>query len=144
MAYIKEVRFYGNHPDRFTDPAGQQVLNIEPLTGRCYCEVEWTEIGVGVAVTYRNISRAGRSEQSSFGLNDKSWSLICYSGGQYEFFFHKNIGTVISGRQSSRVGVYLDHRAGLLSFHSISRTMKVLHRVQTHFSQLLYIGFSVC
>ncbi|KAI3374195.1 hypothetical protein L3Q82_006059 [Scortum barcoo] len=42
--------------------------------------------------------------------------------------------------RSSRVGVYLDHRAGILSFYSISETMTLLHRVQTTFTQPLYAG----
>ncbi|KAL1005106.1 hypothetical protein UPYG_G00054580 [Umbra pygmaea] len=42
-----------------------------------------------------------------------------------------------------RVGVYLDHRAGTLSFYSVSDTMTLLHRVQTTFTQPLYPGFYV-
>ncbi|KAK5615622.1 hypothetical protein CRENBAI_024317 [Crenichthys baileyi] len=41
---------------------------------------------------------------------------------------------------SSRIGVYLDQRAGILSFYSVSRTMTLLHRVQTTFTQPLYAG----
>ncbi|XP_010787655.1 E3 ubiquitin/ISG15 ligase TRIM25-like [Notothenia coriiceps] len=38
------------------------------------------------------------------------------------------------------VGVYLDHRAGVLSFYSVSETMTLLHRVQTTFTQPLHAG----
>ncbi|CAB1413068.1 unnamed protein product [Pleuronectes platessa] len=41
---------------------------------------------------------------------------------------------------SHRVGVYLDHSAGVLSFYSVSDTMTLLHRVQTTFTQPLYAG----
>ncbi|KAM4552073.1 E3 ubiquitin-protein ligase TRIM65-like [Odontesthes bonariensis] len=55
-------------------------------------------------------------------------------------FWYNNMETYISGPQSSRVGVYLDHRAGILSFYSVSGTMTLLHRVQTTFTQPLYPG----
>ena len=51
-----------------------------------------------------------------------------------------NIETPVSGPRSSRVGVYLDHRAGILSFYSVSETMTLLHRVQTTFTQPLHAG----
>ncbi|XP_013771568.1 E3 ubiquitin/ISG15 ligase TRIM25-like [Pundamilia nyererei] len=55
-------------------------------------------------------------------------------------FWYNNIQTPVSGPRSSRVGVYLDHRAGILSFYSVSETMTLLHRVQTTFTQPLYVG----
>ncbi|KAM4556256.1 tripartite motif-containing protein 16-like [Fundulus diaphanus] len=124
-----------SHPDRFTD--WSQVLSRESLTGRCYWEVEWRK-RVFVGVAYKNISRAGGGIECVFGRNDKSWALNCYQGG-YEFV-HNNIWTSISGPGSSRVGVYLDHRAGILSFYSVSETMTLLHRVQTTFTQPLHAG----
>ncbi|XP_062271020.1 tripartite motif-containing protein 16-like [Scomber scombrus] len=131
---------YSSHTDRFTNQC--QVLSRESLTGRCYWEVEWRRGiwgGVRVAVTYKNISRAG--SESLFGRNDKSWSLYCYTDS-YEFFFN-NIKTPVSGPVSYRVGVYLDHRAGILSFYSVSETMTLLRRVQTTFTQPLYAGLWV-
>ncbi|XP_067462878.1 tripartite motif-containing protein 16-like [Thunnus thynnus] len=127
---------YSSHPDRFT--GCWQVLSRESLTGRCYWEVEWSGLGVYVAVAYKNISRAGKSNESRFGFNDKSWALDCYTNS-YTFWFN-NVLTPVSGPRSSRVGVYLDHRAGILSFYSISETMTLLHRVQTTFTQPLYAG----
>ncbi|XP_035987250.1 E3 ubiquitin/ISG15 ligase TRIM25-like [Fundulus heteroclitus] len=128
-----------SHPDRFTGCF--QVLSRESLTGRCYWEVERRE-RVDVAVTYKNISRAGRGNECKFGRNDKSWALDCDIDG-YEFG-HNNIWTSISGPGSSRIGVYLDHRAGILSFYSVSETMTLLHRVQTTFTQPLHAGVNVC
>ncbi|XP_034441121.1 tripartite motif-containing protein 16-like [Hippoglossus hippoglossus] len=138
---MREEQSYSNHPDRFTD--WRQVLSRESLTGRCYWEVE-VGVGVravGVAVTYKNISRAGSSDECRFGFNDKSWSLYCYEN-RYEFYYN-SINTPVSGPQSSRVGVYLDHRAGVLSFYRVSDTMTLLHRVQTTFTQPLYAGVRV-
>ncbi|XP_047440945.1 tripartite motif-containing protein 16-like [Mugil cephalus] len=131
-----EQQSYYDHPDRFT--YWRQVLSRESLTGRCYWEVEWRGKGgrVYIAVAYKSISRAGRSDECKFGLNDKSWSLSCETNK----FHHNKVETSISGSVCYRVGVYLNHRAGLLSFYSISETMTLLHRVQTRFTQPLYAG----
>ncbi|XP_067462902.1 tripartite motif-containing protein 16-like [Thunnus thynnus] len=131
-----EKQSYSRHPDRFT--YRYQVLSRESLTGRCYWELEWRGRGVHVAVAYKNISRAACSNECVFGYNDKSWALDC-STKSCKFWFNK-VSTPVSGPGSSRVGVYLDHRAGILSFYSISETMTLLHRVQTTFTQPLYAG----
>ncbi|KAM6989488.1 LOW QUALITY PROTEIN: tripartite motif-containing protein 16-like [Tautogolabrus adspersus] len=135
VTFMSKHQPYSSHPDRFTD--WFQVLSKESLTGRCYWEVEWRGEGVYVSVTYKNISRAGGSVECLFGRNDKSWTLNCYNS--YNFWYN-DVSTPVSGPQSSRVGVYLDHRAGILSFYSISETMTLLHRVQTTFTQPLHAG----
>ncbi|MEQ2202152.1 hypothetical protein XENOCAPTIV_025523 [Xenoophorus captivus] len=132
---MKQQLSYPDHPDRFT--GWPQVLSRESLTGRCYWEVEWRG-RVGVAVSYKNISRAGSSNDCLFGFNDNSWSLYCYTDSYT--FYHNNIKTPVSGPVSSRLGVYLDHRADILSFYSVSRTVTLLHRVQTTFTQPLHAG----
>ncbi|XP_029357021.1 tripartite motif-containing protein 16-like isoform X2 [Echeneis naucrates] len=135
---MSEDQSYSDHPDRFT--YWYQVLSRESLTGRCYWEVE-RRGGVYVAVTYKNISRAGSSDECWLGHNNNSWALEC---DQNSFtFWSNNIQTAVSGPPSSRVGVYLDHRAGILSFYSVSETMTLLHRVQTTFSQPLHAGFRI-
>uniref|UniRef100_A0A8K9XYU6 Fish virus induced TRIM protein n=1 Tax=Oncorhynchus mykiss TaxID=8022 RepID=A0A8K9XYU6_ONCMY len=135
---IGQVQPYPDHPDRFTYWC--QVLCREGLSGRCYWEVEWTG-DVHTAVSYKDISRTERGNDGGFGLNNKSWRLECSRGGYC--FRHNNVVTKVSGPQSSRVGVYLDHKAGTLSFYSVSDTMTLLHRVQTTFTQPLYPGFSL-
>ncbi|XP_031584832.2 tripartite motif-containing protein 16-like [Oreochromis aureus] len=129
---------YSDHPDRFT--GWWQVLSRQSLTGRCYWEVEWRGGGIIVAVAYKNISRVETG--CWFGHNDKSWALDCLKNSYT--FWHNNIQTPVSGPRSSRVGVYLDHRAGILSFYSVSETMTLLHRVQTTFTQPLYAGLWLC
>ncbi|XP_039680621.1 tripartite motif-containing protein 16-like [Perca fluviatilis] len=132
---LSQSQSCSSHPDRFTYYV--QVLSRESLTGRCYWEVEKSG-GVYVAVAYKNISRRGSSTECKFGQNDKSWVLDC-DKNSYDFWYN-NVKTPVSGPQSSRVGVYLDHSAGILSFYSISDTMTLLHRVQTTFTQPLYAG----
>ncbi|XP_045906825.1 E3 ubiquitin/ISG15 ligase TRIM25-like [Micropterus dolomieu] len=123
---------YSDLPERFTEHC--QALSRESLTGRCYWEVKWRGRGVYVAVAYKNISRAG--DESGFGKNDKSWAV----DGCLNDFWYNNVQTPVSGPQSSRIGVYLDHSAGILSFYSISETMTLFHRVQATFTQPLYAG----
>ncbi|XP_063325748.1 tripartite motif-containing protein 16-like [Pelmatolapia mariae] len=134
--FMFQQQSYSNHPDRFTN--WFQVLSRESLTGRCYWEVEWRGRTLDIAVAYKNISRAGRSYECEFRSNDKSWSLYCDTNSYT--FWHNKGQTDLSGPRSSRVGVYLDHRAGILSFYSVSETMTLLHRVQTTFTQPLYAG----
>ncbi|XP_022617501.1 tripartite motif-containing protein 16-like isoform X3 [Seriola dumerili] len=136
---MSQQQSYSSHPDRFVDYC--QVLSRESLTGRCYWEVEWRGGGVNVAVTYKNISRSGSWDECVFGFNDKSLVLHCYKNC-YEFWYN-NVETPVSGPRSFRVGVYLDHSAGVLSFYSVSETMTLLHRVQTTFTQTLYAGLSL-
>uniref|UniRef100_A0A3B1IPQ0 B30.2/SPRY domain-containing protein n=1 Tax=Astyanax mexicanus TaxID=7994 RepID=A0A3B1IPQ0_ASTMX len=120
-----------------------QVLCRESVSGRCYWEVERRgDEWVNIAVSYKSISRKGGGRECVFGFNDQSWSLFCDSS-RYKFRYN-NRDTEISGVPvSSRVGVYVDHRAGTLSFYSISDTMTLIHRVQTTFTQPLYAGFGL-
>ncbi|KAM4605195.1 tripartite motif-containing protein 16-like [Polymixia lowei] len=136
VTVTREEQLYPPHPDRFINT--YQVLSTEGLTGRCYWEVEWSGEAVLIAVSYKNINRGGDNNECTFGNNNKSWALK-WSITRYEFK-HNNITTPITVPRSSRVGVYLDYRAGTLCFYSISETMTLLHRVQTTFTQPLYPG----
>ncbi|XP_033987983.1 tripartite motif-containing protein 16-like [Trematomus bernacchii] len=124
---------YPSHPDRFT--TCQQVLSKESLPGRCYWEVEKGVGGIAVAVAYKD----NNTVNEQFGESEKSWALGFYKKC-YDFKYN-TITTSVSGPQSSKVGVYLDQSAGILSFCSISEeTMTLLHRVQTTFTEPLYAG----
>ncbi|XP_065118114.1 tripartite motif-containing protein 16-like [Paramisgurnus dabryanus] len=130
---------YPHHPDRFT--GYPQVLCSESLSGRCYWEVEWSG-NVDISVSYKSISRKGRGNECLFGFNDQSWCLCCYDSSCS--FFHNNIETKLPVVfRSSRIGVYVDHSAGSLSFYSVSDTMTLIHRVNTTFTKPLYPGFFV-
>ncbi|XP_060769782.1 E3 ubiquitin/ISG15 ligase TRIM25-like [Neoarius graeffei] len=131
---------YSEHPERFD--YWDQVLCKESVCGRCYWEVEWSGAGgvVDISVSYKDISRKALGNECGFGFNNQSWSLRCSSFSSLSFY-HNNIKTVLRVPSASRIGVYVDHSAGTLSFYSVSDTMKLLHRVHTTFTQPLYAGF---
>ncbi|XP_072566786.1 tripartite motif-containing protein 16-like [Paramormyrops kingsleyae] len=137
VTWKREIQSYPDHWERFI--LYRQVLCTKGLTGCCYWEVEWSGGLVGIAVTYKGIDRKGGGSNYGLGYNDKSWCLYC-SGSRYSFR-HSNVETVLSGSPSPRIGVYLDHGAGTLSFYSVSDIVTLLHRVQTTFTEPLYPAF---
>ncbi|XP_076126430.1 tripartite motif-containing protein 16-like [Alosa pseudoharengus] len=132
-----EVQSYPDHPERFDKR--KQVLCREGVSGRCYWEVEWSG-GVYITVSYKSISRKGDGVECLFGGNDQSWRLLLCSF--YSSFCHNHKQTKLPLVARSRIGVYVDHRAGTLAFYSISDTMTLLHRVQATFTHTLYPGFT--
>ena len=119
-----------------------QVLGRESVSGgRYYWEVDWRGTETDIAVTYRGIKRKGSGNECSLGWNEKSWSLYC-SESKYSFV-HNNKSTELEVPRSSRVGVYLDYRAGVLAFYSVSESMILLHKIQTSFTEPIYPAFSV-
>ncbi|XP_067234907.1 ribonuclease inhibitor-like [Chanodichthys erythropterus] len=141
VMHVDEDQLYPDHPERFDEIP--QVLCGESLTGRCYWEVEWSG-GAHISVTYKGISRKGWSDDCKFGLNDKSWSLIC---SNYRFSVHHNNYPYIPAIHSSsnRAGVYVDESAGTLSFYSVSDTnaLTCLQTFNTKFTEPIYAGFRV-
>ncbi|XP_065118074.1 E3 ubiquitin-protein ligase TRIM65-like [Paramisgurnus dabryanus] len=140
ITYTGRVQPYPHHPDRFDDRP--QVLCSESVSGRCYWEVEWSD-DVFISVSYKSINRKEWGFECLFGFNDQSWSLFCCDSSCS--FRHNNIETklpVVS--RSSRIGVYVDHSSGSLSFYSVSDTMTLIHRVNITFTKPLYPGFNVC
>ncbi|XP_062864944.1 tripartite motif-containing protein 16-like [Trichomycterus rosablanca] len=135
------LQSYPDHPDRFD--FYWQVVCRESVSGRCYWEVELSgNDGVDIAVSYKSISRKGGGDECAFGRNDQSWRLFC-SPSRFSFWHNKKETEIPIMPSSSRIGVYVDHEAGTLSFYSVSDTMKLFHRVQTTFTQPLYPGFRV-
>ncbi|XP_051742987.1 NACHT, LRR and PYD domains-containing protein 12-like isoform X3 [Ctenopharyngodon idella] len=148
---VPDLQSYPDHPDRFD--YYQQVLCRESVCGRCYWEIEWSGLGVFISVSYKSIGRKGRGKECGFGSNDQSWSLIC-SFSSYSFRHNKietdlTVKPIISRtgvneENHYRIGVYVDHSAGTLSFYSVSGdTMRLIHTVQTTFTQPLCPGFRV-
>ncbi|XP_052393718.1 E3 ubiquitin/ISG15 ligase TRIM25-like isoform X1 [Carassius gibelio] len=139
ITYTNTYYGYPDHPERF-DYA--QALCRESVTGRCYWELEYSgSAGVYVAVAYKSIRRKGQSLECAFGCNNQSW--ILFSSPSKCSFSHNNINCNLPLVSSNRIGVFVDHSAGTLSFYSVSDTMSLIHRVQTTFTQPLYPGFGL-
>ncbi|XP_067268951.1 tripartite motif-containing protein 16-like [Pseudorasbora parva] len=143
ITYTDTDQPYPDHPDRFDYP---QVLCNESVSGRSYWEVEWSGFGVLISVAYQSISRKGGGPECLFGGNDQSWSLFC-APDSYAFW-HNTTQTDLPVKPLSsgdnRVGVYVDHSAGTLSFYSVSGdSMILIHSIQTRFTQPLSPGFAV-
>ncbi|KAL0967040.1 hypothetical protein UPYG_G00303820 [Umbra pygmaea] len=144
-----DPQLYPDHPDRFTRWA--QVLcggglsrggRGGGLKGRCYWEVEWRgQGGVSVGVCYRDMKRDGAGDDSKLGHNSSSWSLDFTPSSCSVHHADNSRDLPVPG--SNRVGVFLDHSAGTLSFYSVSDTMTLIYRVQTTFTKPLYPGFWV-
>ncbi|XP_026798548.2 tripartite motif-containing protein 16 [Pangasianodon hypophthalmus] len=135
-----EHQSYPEHPERYD--YWQQVLCKEGMTGsRYYWEIEWSGTEVDIAVTYKEASRKGSDNACSFGWSDKSWSLYCSESKCT--FMHRSKRISVPLPISSKIGVYLDHKAATLAFYSISDTMTLLHRVHTSFTEPVYAGFGV-
>nr|XP_055057346.1 tripartite motif-containing protein 16 [Misgurnus anguillicaudatus] len=143
VATEHESQSYPDHPDRFGSWA--QVLCVEGLAGRSYWEVEWGgNGGVSIGISYKGIPRTGGSTDRKLGRNSKSWSLeftdsLC-------LFHHSKSSVEIHTPAPDRVGVFLDHAAGILAFYSVSLeddSMTLLHRELTSFTHPLYPGFWV-
>ncbi|XP_045907095.1 E3 ubiquitin/ISG15 ligase TRIM25-like [Micropterus dolomieu] len=131
---------YPDHPSRFSSWA--QVLGRAGMAGRCYWEVEWSgKGGVSIGVCYKNMSRNGGGSDCKIGHNSKSWSLDC--SPSVCSFQHDKETVTIAAPCCSRIAVYLDFRAGTLSFYNVSDSMVLLHKVKTTFTQPVYPGFWV-
>ncbi|KTG32035.1 hypothetical protein cypCar_00029541, partial [Cyprinus carpio] len=140
IKYTDKIQSYPDHPDRFD--YWYQVLCTQSVCGRSYWEIEWSGQYVCISVSYKSISRKGNGYECLFGHNDQSWSLFCFPSSYS--LWHNNKQTDLPAVSiGSRIGVYVDHSAGTLSFYSISDMMNLIHTVQTTFTQPLYPGFYV-
>ncbi|XP_051970554.1 E3 ubiquitin/ISG15 ligase TRIM25-like [Xyrauchen texanus] len=135
--FTNTVQQYPDHPDRFD--YFYKVLCRESVCGRCYWEVERSGV-VGISVTYKSITRKGKGDECKFGCNDQSWRLYC-SDSSCSFYYNNKRTALPAVSSSCRIGVYVDHSAGTLSFYSVSDTMTLIHSVQTTFTQPLYPAF---
>uniref|UniRef100_A0A3B3HZK1 NACHT domain-containing protein n=1 Tax=Oryzias latipes TaxID=8090 RepID=A0A3B3HZK1_ORYLA len=140
VTFEKELQSYPDHSDRFD--VFHQLLCRDGLTGRCYWEVEWSDLGY-ISVSYRGIRREGNNNDCLFGWNSQSWTLCCSRDRGYTVC-HNNRETYISSSSSSfshRVAVHVDWPAGTLSFFKVSHdSLFHLYTFNTTFTEPLYPG----
>ncbi|XP_073678212.1 tripartite motif-containing protein 16-like isoform X2 [Garra rufa] len=143
VTYTTTLQEYPDHPDRFS--YWWQVLCRESVQECAYWEVELsgsTDVCVYISVSYKSISRKGWGYECAFGSNDQSWCLVC-SPSSFSFC-HNNKKTELTVPSSCcRIGVYVNHNAGTLSFYSVSDTITLIHTVQTTFTQPLHPGIGM-
>ncbi|KAF1378895.1 hypothetical protein PFLUV_G00195250 [Perca fluviatilis] len=139
-ALKRDPQAYGDHPSRFDSLP--QVLCKDALSGGAYYwEVDWSGEGAAIGVTYKGIKRTGYGDTCRIGYNRKSWSLFC-SDSSYSAR-HSKDQLEIKAPYSSRIGVFLDHAGGTLSFYAVGDTMSLIHRFKASFSEAVYPGFWV-
>ncbi|XP_049329883.1 NACHT, LRR and PYD domains-containing protein 3 isoform X3 [Astyanax mexicanus] len=140
---MENPRPYPEDPERFE--YWEQVLCAEHMCGRCYWELEWSG-EVAVAVSYKGITRKGRSHDCVFGHNEKSWRLSCSNISYSIKHNQKSLDITESPSRSDRVGVYLDWPSGTLSFYSVSEdtnSLTHLHTFHAEFTEPLYAGIGL-
>ncbi|XP_043114662.1 tripartite motif-containing protein 16-like [Puntigrus tetrazona] len=138
-AHSHKLQKYPDLPERFD--VFRYVMCREDLSGRCYWEVECGGNECVIAACYKGIGRKGNNDDCRLGFNKTSWRLS--RSLQNFYFVHDSKQVSIPALLSSRIGVYLDHRAGSLSFYAVSDAMTLLHRVQTTFTEPLYPAFGI-
>uniref|UniRef100_A0A8D2ZF83 FinTRIM family, member 83 n=1 Tax=Scophthalmus maximus TaxID=52904 RepID=A0A8D2ZF83_SCOMX len=139
-ALKRDPQSYGDNSARFDSLP--QVLCKEPLSGGAYYwEVDWSGEGAAIGVTYKGIKRTGYGDTCRIGYNRKSWSLFC-SDSSYSAR-HSKDQIELNAAYCSRIGVFLDHAGGTLSFYTVGETMSLLHRFKASFSEAVYPGFWV-
>ncbi|XP_075314023.1 stonustoxin subunit beta-like [Odontesthes bonariensis] len=153
----KKVKFgerqsYPDLPQRFD--YFPQVLCREALTGRHYWEVELCtekDADAAVAVCYGGLSRKGNANGSQIGWTTTSWSLghkwNTKSPNFYAEYDRNTFQTEFIPASSTgcvRLGVYLDHDAGSLSFYKVTGDkLSHIHTFHDEFSEPVYPCFKV-
>ncbi|KAG9273802.1 tripartite motif-containing protein 16-like [Astyanax mexicanus] len=142
LTAVRESEIYFFHTKRFEKR--QQALCKEGLRGSPrYWEVNCGNGGtwVSIGVSYKGIRRSGK-HAPLFGRCKNSWALRKYGFSYY--FWHDNKETSIkSSSLSPKIGVYLDHNAGVLAFYTVSKYTSLLYKVQTTFTEPVYAGFGL-
>lgn len=127
----REVSRSDETPDRVL------VWGGRGLSGRFYWEIEASEpFSAGVAYQSKELEET----ELRLGENKTSWSFVCSEEGCYAF--HNNQAFPVPSAhcsRSSRLAVFLDHPAGVLSFYRVSGDSRTtLHTFREKFTKDLF------
>uniref|UniRef100_A0A3Q2PJC0 NACHT, LRR and PYD domains-containing protein 12-like n=1 Tax=Fundulus heteroclitus TaxID=8078 RepID=A0A3Q2PJC0_FUNHE len=132
---------YPNHPNRFQQC--WQLMCRNGVTGRCYWEVEWKG-SVLISASYKGIKRRGTNNECRFGRNDQSWTLECSDVFGFSAWHVNRETSILTPATSQRIGVFLDHPAGTLSFYIASSEALIhLHTFSASFTEPVYPSFGL-
>ncbi|KAM6909418.1 NLR family CARD domain-containing protein 3-like, partial [Xenentodon cancila] len=136
VTWVEEKQPYTSHVERFDHFL--QVLCEQGLRERCYFEVEMEE-PFSIGLTYKSIVRKGAAHDCRLGRNDKSWCLNISENGCYVQHGDESVCISSLCLRCSRLGVFLDWEAGILSFYRVSHDNRILlHTFTELFSDALY------
>uniref|UniRef100_A0A671Y345 B30.2/SPRY domain-containing protein n=1 Tax=Sparus aurata TaxID=8175 RepID=A0A671Y345_SPAAU len=135
---------YPDHPERFDSLT--QVLCKEGLTGRHYWEVELSngsKDSVYILAAYKGVGRKGKGLDAELGRNPISWAFGKKTDESKLKAWHYGLGwsAPIPHRGVNKVGVFLDHEGGTLSFYRVSsNALEHLYTFDSRFTEPVYPG----
>ncbi|XP_073345888.1 neoverrucotoxin subunit alpha-like [Pagrus major] len=137
-------QYYPNHPERFDNLT--QVLCKEGLSGRIYWEVElshgWKD-SVYVLAGYKGVARKGKGHDAELGCNSISWAFGKRTDKSKLKAWHNGEvwAAPIPAEGVNKVGVFLDHEGGTLSFYRVSmNSLRHLYTFDSSFTEPVYPG----
>ncbi|CAH2218778.1 tripartite motif-containing 7-like [Pelobates cultripes] len=140
VSWSKIIQSRPETPERFQS---DHVLSVRSFSsGRHYWELESSESeGWRVGMAYRSIDREGG--QSRIGYNSKYWGLersCLIDDVRYD---SKGTFRLCHRLSSNRFGIYLDYKAGRLSFYELCDPIRHLHTFTATFTEPLHALFGV-
>ncbi|XP_030256772.1 neoverrucotoxin subunit alpha-like [Sparus aurata] len=135
--------YYPDNPERFDSLT--QVLCKEGLTGRHYWEVELSNDdsndSVQILAAYKGVARKGNGYDAMLGRNSISWAFGKNAGKFQAWHIDQVWDAPIPSKSVIKVGVFLDHEGGTLSFYRVSsNNLEHLYTFDSSFTEPVYPG----